>query len=218
MAFTYRLEKEDGTSADSPLLHTAVPTWQAGDTIPLGAGRTLRVIETRLTDEEPVLVVERGKRAGVRHCGLFRSLNGSDGSRRPGERSRVIPLALLPESRPEARRPPTRSSAREARSQGKQSSDLRGQHPCGAGGPIMARYMLRLKTQSEPDRTADFDAGEHTYEKGDVVDLAEDGLWRVEKVEPLDEPFLAELICVSFRAPAERKPTAELLVKPRAPS
>ena len=45
----------------------------------------------------------------------------------------------------------------------------------------MARYMLRLKTQGEPDRTADFDAGEHAYEKGDVVDLAEDGLWRVEK-------------------------------------
>jgi hypothetical protein len=38
--------------------HTAVPTWHAGDTIPLGAGRTLRVIETRFADEELVLVVE----------------------------------------------------------------------------------------------------------------------------------------------------------------
>jgi len=82
----------------------------------------------------------------------------------------------------------------------------------------MARYMLRLKTQGKPDRTANYDAGEHAYMKGDVVDLAEDGLWRVEKLGPLDEPFLAELTCVSFRAPPERKPTADLLVKPRAPS
>jgi hypothetical protein len=56
--FAYKLEHEDGTPADPPVLHTAVPTWQAGDTIPLGADRTLRVIETRLADEEPVLVVE----------------------------------------------------------------------------------------------------------------------------------------------------------------
>jgi hypothetical protein len=82
----------------------------------------------------------------------------------------------------------------------------------------MARYMLRLKAQGEPDRTADFDAGEHAYVKGDIVDLAEDGLWRVEKLGPVDEPFLSELTCVSFRAPAERKPPTDLLVKPRAPS
>jgi hypothetical protein len=54
--------------------------------------------------------------------------------------------------------------------------------------------------------------------KGDIVDLAEDGLWRVEKLGPHDEPFLAELTCVSFRVPPERKPTTDLLVKPRAPS
>jgi hypothetical protein len=58
VAFTYRLEKEDGTPADPPVLHTAVPTWRAGETIPLGAGRALRVIETRFADEELVLVVE----------------------------------------------------------------------------------------------------------------------------------------------------------------
>jgi hypothetical protein len=42
------------------MLHTAVPNWRAGDTIPLGADRTLRVIETRFgrVDEDPVLVVE----------------------------------------------------------------------------------------------------------------------------------------------------------------
>ena len=78
----------------------------------------------------------------------------------------------------------------------------------------MARYMLRLTAQG----TAALDAGEHAYEKGDIVDLAEDGLWRVEKLGPLDEPFLAELTCVSFRAPPERKPTTDLLIKPRAPS
>ena len=82
----------------------------------------------------------------------------------------------------------------------------------------MARYMLRLTAQGKPDRTADFDAGEHAYVKGDIVDLAEDGLWRVEKLRPLDEPFLAELTCVSFRAPPARKPTADLLTKSRAPS
>jgi hypothetical protein len=70
----------------------------------------------------------------------------------------------------------------------------------------------------EVNRTADFDAGEHAYEKGDIVDLAEDGLWRVEKLGPLDEPFLAELTCVSFRVQPERKPTADLLVNPRGPS
>jgi hypothetical protein len=61
MAFTYKLENEDGTPADPPVFRTAVPTWQPGDTIPLGAGRTLRVIEARAgrdADEDPVLVVE----------------------------------------------------------------------------------------------------------------------------------------------------------------
>jgi hypothetical protein len=78
--------------------------------------------------------------------------------------------------------------------------------------------MLRLKMQGEPDRSADFAAGKHAYVKGDIVKLAEGGLWRVEKLGPLDEPFLAELTCVPFRAPPERKPTKDLLVKPRAPS
>jgi hypothetical protein len=44
--FFFRLEHEDGTSADPPTLHTAVPNWRPGDTIPLGR-RTLRVIEMR---------------------------------------------------------------------------------------------------------------------------------------------------------------------------
>ena len=61
MAFIYKLEQEDGAPADPPTLHTAVPNWRAGDTIPLGSGRTLRVIDTRPADDlhdEPVLVVE----------------------------------------------------------------------------------------------------------------------------------------------------------------
>jgi hypothetical protein len=63
MAFVYRLVLEDGTPADPPTLDTAVPTWRAGDTIPRGRDKILRVIETRpgrAPDEEPVLVVEPG--------------------------------------------------------------------------------------------------------------------------------------------------------------
>jgi hypothetical protein len=58
--FTYRLELEDGTPADPPPFETAVPNWRAGDTIPLGRDKTLRVIDTRPgrePDEQPVLVV-----------------------------------------------------------------------------------------------------------------------------------------------------------------
>jgi hypothetical protein len=57
--FTYRLEHEDGTPADPPSLLTVVPNWQPGDTIPLGAGRTLRVIAIRDddADQPPALVV-----------------------------------------------------------------------------------------------------------------------------------------------------------------
>lgn len=46
-AFTYNLEQEDGTPADPPTFQTSVPTWRPGDAIPLGQGRTLRVIDTR---------------------------------------------------------------------------------------------------------------------------------------------------------------------------
>jgi hypothetical protein len=63
MAFTYRLEREDGTPADPPTLKAAVPDWRAGNTIALGPGRIVRVIETRVeegSDGDPVsvLVVE----------------------------------------------------------------------------------------------------------------------------------------------------------------
>jgi len=54
------VEFEDGTPADPPELHTAVPNWAPGDTIPLNAERALRVVEIRSStaDENPVLVVE----------------------------------------------------------------------------------------------------------------------------------------------------------------
>jgi hypothetical protein len=61
MAFTFRLELEDGTPADPPTLSTAVPHWHEGDVIPLGRDKALRVIDTRPghePDEAPVLVVE----------------------------------------------------------------------------------------------------------------------------------------------------------------
>lgn len=64
MAFTYKLEHEDGTPADPPTFRSAPGvSWEPGDTIPLGRDRKLRVVDTRLdegTDGDPVsvLVVE----------------------------------------------------------------------------------------------------------------------------------------------------------------
>lgn len=60
-AFTFKLERVDGTPADPATFHTVVPNWRIGDTIPLGRERALRVIGTRHahgSDEGPVLVVE----------------------------------------------------------------------------------------------------------------------------------------------------------------
>ena len=56
--FFFRLEHEDGTPADPPTLHTAVPNWSPGDEIPLGRDRALRVIEVRSAEDGEVLVVE----------------------------------------------------------------------------------------------------------------------------------------------------------------
>jgi hypothetical protein len=58
MAFTYKLELEDGTPVDPPILDTAVPNWRAGDTIPLGK-RSLLVVGIRDDADQPsVLIVE----------------------------------------------------------------------------------------------------------------------------------------------------------------
>jgi hypothetical protein len=55
-AFTYKLEREDGTPADPPTFRTAVTMWQPGDTIPLNANRTLQVVRVRDdgADQPPV--------------------------------------------------------------------------------------------------------------------------------------------------------------------
>jgi hypothetical protein len=63
MAFLFRLEHKDGTPADPPTLKAAVPDWRAGNTIALGHGRMLRVVDTRVEessegDPVSVLVVE----------------------------------------------------------------------------------------------------------------------------------------------------------------
>jgi hypothetical protein len=57
--FFFRLETTDGSAADPPTLHSAVPNWRVGDTIPFGY-QTLRVVDVRDDDEgqPPVLVVE----------------------------------------------------------------------------------------------------------------------------------------------------------------
>jgi hypothetical protein len=60
-AFTFRLEPADGTAADPPTFRSLPGTsWNAGDTMPLGRDRRLRVIDTRLdegTDGDPVSVL-----------------------------------------------------------------------------------------------------------------------------------------------------------------
>ena len=57
--FLFKLETTGGETAEPPTLSSAVPTWKAGDTIPLG-DRTLHVVAVRADapDSPPVLVVE----------------------------------------------------------------------------------------------------------------------------------------------------------------
>jgi hypothetical protein len=58
--FRFKLERLDGTPAEPPTLQSAVPNWRQGDTIPLSADRTLRVLGIRDhdADQPPVLIVE----------------------------------------------------------------------------------------------------------------------------------------------------------------
>ncbi len=51
--FKFALVLEDGTPAEPPTFSAAVPSWKPGDTIPLGAGRSICVVEVR----EGVLIV-----------------------------------------------------------------------------------------------------------------------------------------------------------------
>jgi hypothetical protein len=47
--FFFRLETADGSPAEPPTLHSAVPNWRAGDSIPFGY-KTLRVVGVRDDD------------------------------------------------------------------------------------------------------------------------------------------------------------------------
>ena len=60
MTHTFKLERLDGTPADPPSIKSSILAWRPGDTIPLGAERTLRVVRVRDDDADhpPVLVVE----------------------------------------------------------------------------------------------------------------------------------------------------------------
>jgi hypothetical protein len=53
---TFELRLPDGKPADPPTINVNAPVWNVGDMIPLGAGRTLRVVAVHAA--EPVLVVE----------------------------------------------------------------------------------------------------------------------------------------------------------------
>jgi hypothetical protein len=65
--FRFKLERLDGTPAEPPTLQSAVPNWRQGDTIPLSADRTLRVLGIRDddADQPPVLIVEDSPRAAT---------------------------------------------------------------------------------------------------------------------------------------------------------
>jgi hypothetical protein len=59
-SFAFKLEREDGTPADPPTLKAAVPNSRPGDLIALGAGRSLRVVDTQLREDlegDPVMVL-----------------------------------------------------------------------------------------------------------------------------------------------------------------
>jgi hypothetical protein len=60
-AFQYQLVLADGTPAEPPTLESSLPRWRTGDAIPLGPGKTLRVIGTvagKDPDGRQVLIVE----------------------------------------------------------------------------------------------------------------------------------------------------------------
>ena len=60
MAFTFKLERLDGTLADPPTIQSTVTNWRVGDAIPIGRDRTLRVVGIVVSneDEPSVLIVE----------------------------------------------------------------------------------------------------------------------------------------------------------------
>jgi hypothetical protein len=71
----------------TPTLHAAVPNWRVGDLIALSAGRSLRVIDTRLredSDGDPVMVlivVPASLRAGAWFQAAVEAVCGGEGFR-----------------------------------------------------------------------------------------------------------------------------------------
>jgi hypothetical protein len=57
MTFTLRLERADGMPAEPPSIGTTVTNWRTGDTIPIAAGRSLRVVGIVATNEDEPLVL-----------------------------------------------------------------------------------------------------------------------------------------------------------------
>jgi hypothetical protein len=58
--YHFRLQRTDGSPADPPTYRSSTLSWNQGDTIPLTAERTLRVLGVRDddADQPPALVVE----------------------------------------------------------------------------------------------------------------------------------------------------------------
>ena len=58
--YDFRLKRTDGSTADPATYRSSTLNWKQGDTIPLTAERTLRVLGVRDddADQPPVLVVE----------------------------------------------------------------------------------------------------------------------------------------------------------------
>lgn len=60
----------------------------------------------------------------------------------------------------------------------------------------MPRYRLELHWPEGQTTTVDYDSGESVYEEGDTFqDDRHPVIWRVERIEPDSEPFLARLVC-----------------------
>ena len=58
--YRFRFQRTDGSPADPPTYRSSTLKWRQGDTIPLTADRTLRVLGVRDddADQPPALVVE----------------------------------------------------------------------------------------------------------------------------------------------------------------
>jgi hypothetical protein len=80
--FVFRLEHRDGTPAKPPILTTAVPTWAPDDEIPLGGGRSLRVVAVR-SGESPTTIRSSGSKPPELRL-LRRNLSGPPAPH-PGE-------------------------------------------------------------------------------------------------------------------------------------